>query len=123
MNTLMTVRETAQYLRLNQMTIYKLAQQGKIPASKIGGNWRFKKDVLDRWMFEQSRTGMGNTLIIDNERGACDFLTEIVSDRGFNSSCVGTGEDALQLLEKQHFDVVFLDIALPGISGERCCAP
>jgi excisionase family DNA binding protein len=71
----MTVRETAHYLKLNQMTIYKLAQQGKIPASKIGGNWRFNKDVLDRWLFEQSRTGLGTSLVIDNDRGACDSLT------------------------------------------------
>ena len=35
MDTLMTVKEAAQYLRLNYMTVYKLAQKGKIPASKI----------------------------------------------------------------------------------------
>jgi excisionase family DNA binding protein len=44
----MPVKEAAQYLKLNYMTIYKLAQKRKVPASKIGGTWRFRKDILDR---------------------------------------------------------------------------
>jgi excisionase family DNA binding protein len=117
MNTLMTVRETAQYLKLNQMTVYKLAQQGKIPSSKIGGNWRFKRDVLDRWLFDQSRTGKGTALVIDDDQGICDLLNEIVSENGFYMTCIGNGEDALELLKRQHYDLVFLDLILPGISG------
>jgi excisionase family DNA binding protein len=101
MNTLMTVRETAQYLKLNQMTVYKLAQQGKIPSSKVGGNWRFKKDVLDRWLFDQSRTGRGTCLVVDDDDAICDLLTEIVSDNGFNLTCVGNGEEALDMIEKR----------------------
>lgn len=50
MDNLMTVKEAAQYLQLNYMTVYKLAQKGKIPVSKIGGTWRFKKEILDDWL-------------------------------------------------------------------------
>jgi len=37
--------------------IYKLAQQGKIPASKVGTAWRFKKEKIDRWMEGKEKPG------------------------------------------------------------------
>ncbi len=49
-DTWLTVKEVAQYLKLSQDLIYKLAQQGKIPASKVGTAWRFKKQKIDEWM-------------------------------------------------------------------------
>jgi excisionase family DNA binding protein len=44
------VKEAAQYLKFSPDLIYKLAQQGKIPASKVGTAWRFEKEKIDRWM-------------------------------------------------------------------------
>jgi len=49
-DTWLTVKEVAQYLKLSTDLIYKLAQQGRIPASKVGVAWRFKKEKIDRWM-------------------------------------------------------------------------
>jgi len=49
-DTWLTVKEVAQYLKLSPDLIYKLAQQGKIPASKVGTAWRFKKQKIDEWM-------------------------------------------------------------------------
>jgi excisionase family DNA binding protein len=49
-DTWLTVKEVAQYLKLSTDLIYKLAQQGRIPASKVGAAWRFKKEKIDRWM-------------------------------------------------------------------------
>lgn len=48
-NEIMTAQEVAEYLRLNEMTIYRLAQEGKLPALKIGRSWRFKKELIDEW--------------------------------------------------------------------------
>ncbi len=50
MNEIMTPREAAEYLNLHVRTIYRLVKNGKIPGSKIGGSWRFKRDVLDYWV-------------------------------------------------------------------------
>lgn len=47
---IMTLHEVAYYLGLHDLTIYRLIQEGKIPAAKVGGSWRFKKDVIDRWI-------------------------------------------------------------------------
>ena len=48
----MTIEEVAEYLRLKPQTIYTWAQEKKIPAAKIGKEWRFKRSIIDEW-FEQ----------------------------------------------------------------------
>lgn len=46
----MTIVETSQYLRIPLSSIYKLAQEGKIPAQKVGKHWRFHRNTLDQWI-------------------------------------------------------------------------
>lgn len=50
---MMTVEELAAYLKMKTVTIYKHAQDGRIPAFKVGSKWRFKKDTIDKWIGEQ----------------------------------------------------------------------
>jgi excisionase family DNA binding protein len=50
----MTLREASQYLGISQDTLYKYLSEDKIPAFKLGNRWRFKKDLLDRWMERKS---------------------------------------------------------------------
>jgi excisionase family DNA binding protein len=50
----MTVKEVAKYLKLSEMMIYKLAQTGEMPASKIGSAWRFSEQEIDEWLLRQS---------------------------------------------------------------------
>ena len=56
---IMTLREVAQYLGLHVMTVYKLTREGRVPAAKIGGQWRFKRDVLDEWLETQMHRNSG----------------------------------------------------------------
>ncbi len=49
----MTVQDIADYLKVSTDLIYQLAQQGNIPASKVGNRWRFKKQKIDLWMAER----------------------------------------------------------------------
>ena len=46
----MTLQEVAEYLQLSKDLIYRLAQSGRIPASKVGSRWRFRQERIDRWM-------------------------------------------------------------------------
>lgn len=46
---IMTLEEVAAYLKLKPQTIYTWAQEKKIPAAKIGKEWRFKKSMIDEW--------------------------------------------------------------------------
>lgn len=50
---IMTPKEAAKYLGFHLVTIYRLLKKNEIPATKIGGQWRFKKDVLDSWLMER----------------------------------------------------------------------
>lgn len=46
---IMTLEEVAEYLRLKPQTIYTWAAEKKIPAAKIGKEWRFRRSVIDKW--------------------------------------------------------------------------
>lgn len=53
-DSVMTVKEVADYLRVNQRTVYRLAVDGRIPGFKVGANWRFKRGDIDEWIAVQS---------------------------------------------------------------------
>jgi len=46
---IMTLEEVADYLRVKPQTIYTWAQEKKIPAAKLGKEWRFRKSMIDKW--------------------------------------------------------------------------
>jgi excisionase family DNA binding protein len=52
---LMNFKETMKYLRTSRATLYRWATEGKIPAIKMGGLWRFKRDHIDKWLDSQER--------------------------------------------------------------------
>lgn len=47
---IMTIGETAEYLRISISSLYKLAQESRIPCQKVGRHWRFKREAIDRWL-------------------------------------------------------------------------
>jgi excisionase family DNA binding protein len=48
--TILTVREVAEYLRMSEAKVYRLANERQLPAIRIGKAWRFRKDLLDEWL-------------------------------------------------------------------------
>ena len=50
MEAVMTVDELSVYLKISKSTLYKLAQEGKVPAQKVGKHWRFHRDTIDDWL-------------------------------------------------------------------------
>lgn len=48
-NEIMTLEEVAAYLKVKPQTIYTWAQEKKIPAAKLGKEWRFKRSIIDEW--------------------------------------------------------------------------
>ncbi len=47
---IMTLEEVARYLKLKPQTVYKWAQEGQIPGTKLGKEWRFRRSILDEWI-------------------------------------------------------------------------
>ena len=46
----LTVDEAAEYLRIPKSSLYKLAQEGKVPSQKVGKHWRFHREAIDKWL-------------------------------------------------------------------------
>lgn len=51
---ILTIKEVADYLKVTERTIYRLAGAQKIPAFKVGGTWRFSRADIDGWIKQQS---------------------------------------------------------------------
>lgn len=52
MTRAMTLSEVAEYLRVHRSTIYRLLKRAQIPAFKMGSDWRFNLESIDRWRVE-----------------------------------------------------------------------
>ena len=53
MKPILTAREVARLLDIDAITVYRLARKGRLPAFKVGGQWRFGRHALDAWMARQ----------------------------------------------------------------------
>ncbi len=59
MDTLLTVKEVAAMLRVSAQTLYKMLEQGGIPAVKVGSQWRFERDKVRAWLEAQGASNNG----------------------------------------------------------------
>jgi excisionase family DNA binding protein len=50
---ILTIKQVADYLKVNERTIYRLAGNSEIPAFKVGHSWRFKRSELELWIATQ----------------------------------------------------------------------
>jgi excisionase family DNA binding protein len=121
-HNLMTVKETAQYLRIPLPTVYYLVQRGQLPAVQIGGRWRVKKDAVDRDVLRNGHHGQPTVLVVDDEEAIQNMYKLFLKKQGFSRLAVGTGKEALAALSKQRFDLCFLDLHLPDITGDEIYA-
>lgn len=46
----LTIDELATYLKVSKSTLYKLVQEGTVPGQKVGRHWRFRREMIDRWL-------------------------------------------------------------------------
>ena len=122
MHNLMTVKETAEYLRIPLPTVYYLVQRGQLPAIQIGGRWRVKKDALDRDVLHAEEQGQPTVLVVDDDEALQSMFKLFLKKAGFSRLIVGTGKEALAALTKQKFDLCFLDLQLPDITGDEIYA-
>ena len=118
-HNLLTVKETAEYLRIPLPTVYYLVQRGKIPAIQIGGRWRVKKSALDHDILRQDKQGQPTVLVVDDDLGIQDLFRTFLKQIGFSRVVVGTATEAIKSLRKQKFDLMFLDLQLPDAPGDQ----
>ena len=62
---ILTLDELSEYLKIARSTIYKLCQEGKIPGQKVGRRWRFRKEVIDRWLEADDSREPSRRLVVE----------------------------------------------------------
>jgi len=117
MAQLMTVEEVAGYLRVTEKTIYRLLRQGKIPATKVGQQWRFNRSLVDEWLKRNSVGVKANILVVDDEEVVRALFKETLEEQGHRVITAGTASRGLALVKQRDFDLVFLDLRMPGMDG------
>jgi len=60
MEELITIQQVANYLKVDRFTVYRLVTQKRIPAFKVGGQWRFKQEMIDSWLMRNSNMKNGD---------------------------------------------------------------
>jgi len=54
----LTVRELAELLRVDEKTVYRMAQRGELPGFKVSGSWRFEQGDIRAWIEARKRAGV-----------------------------------------------------------------
>lgn len=115
----LTVREVAELLHVHSNTARRWSDLGLIKSYRVGprGDRRFKAQDLNDFVTTVKSNLGGTTLVVDDDPNIQELLKDIVLQHGHKVTVVDNGEDALEALDKQRFDLVFLDLVLPHLSG------
>ncbi len=121
-DSLITVKEVADYLKLKEQTVYLLARQNKIPSLKVGGSLRFKKSQIDAWLASSPKTGGQDSsrqkvLVVDDEELVREALKRMVELHDIQAVTVASGLKAIEAVKQESFRMVFLDLSMPGMNG------
>jgi two-component system, response regulator, stage 0 sporulation protein F len=117
MNEILTAQELSTYLKITTTTIYKLAQQGEIPSFKIGSEWRFKRELIDRWLENGAGHAPKKVLVVDDEPTICDLYLRALDKKKYAVDVVYSGPEAIGAVSRNNYDFIFLDLKMPGMNG------
>jgi len=131
----LTTEEVLDYLQVNLRTVYRLIKAGKIPAVRVGRQWRFRKRDIDAWLESQRpRTTRGNTtaaprtapaaaagrprvLVVDDEATIRDLLSKTLALAEYDVDLAPEGRTALERLRIIPYDLLITDLKMPGVDG------
>lgn len=112
MEQVLTLEEAAQYLKVAKPTLYRLLEDGKIPAFKVGNQWRFTRELIDKWLWDQLPKKK-NVLVLNDDESASTELKRVISSEGHRIVTFTSGREIDGLLDDTAFDIVFIDLTLP----------
>jgi two-component system response regulator (stage 0 sporulation protein F) len=119
MEQLLTPQELAKYLKLNHTTIIRKAHKGEIPAIKIGKQFRFDKNQIDKWLTQQMVGRQAQILVVDDEIAIGQLFKDSLERNGYQVTALSSSLEALEMISRAHFDLIFLDLAMPEIDGSE----
>ncbi|HTI36670.1 MAG TPA: response regulator [Vicinamibacterales bacterium] len=134
----LTTEEVLEYLQVNLRTVYRLIKAGKLPAVRVGRQWRFRKRDIDAWLENQrtrgSRTapsvvtpqarpaaaapsGHPRVLVVDDEASIRDLLSKTLALAEYDVDLAFDGRTALDRLRSTPYDLLITDLKMPGVDG------
>src|SRR3954467_4453548 len=129
--TFLTTEEVLEYLQVNLRTVYRLIKAGKIPAVRVGRQWRFRKRDIDTWLEKQRPrkprpaaartttpvTGRARILVVDDEATIRDLLLKTLALAEYDVDMAPDGRTALERLRMVPYDLLITDLKMPGVDG------
>lgn len=122
----LTTDEVLAYLQVNLRTVYRLIKGGKLPAVRVGRQWRFRKHDVELWLSRNrtsSRTqASGNSaersriLVVDDEQAVRDLLVKILGPH-YKVDVAPDGASAIEQLRAREYDLLITDLKMPGMDG------
>lgn len=139
-DTFLTTEEVLEYLQVNLRTVYRLIKAGKIPAVRVGRQWRFRKRDIDAWLDSQRPRGGApgipasiqpeptlsvrttadrpRILVVDDESSIRDLLVKALAlEERYDVDTASDGRSALERLRLYPYDLLIADLKMPGIDG------
>src|SRR6187200_1822818 len=133
----LTTEEVLEYLQVNLRTVYRLIKAGKIPAVRVGRQWRFRKRDIDAWLDSQrvspppastahqvqpsqaARNSCHRVLVVDDESSIREMLSKTLALAEYE---VDTAPDAIAALDmlrmsEANYDLLIADLKMPGMDG------
>ena len=125
----LTTEEVIEYLQVNLRTVYRLIKAGKIPAVRVGRQWRFRKQDIDAWLDGQGTgpavpaaplsapQGRTRVLVVDDEASIRDLLKKTLALAEYDVDTAPDGGTALGMLRSSEYDLLVADLKMPGMDG------
>jgi excisionase family DNA binding protein len=130
----LTTEEVLEYLQVNLRTVYRLIKAGKIPAVRVGRQWRFRKRDIDAWLESQRprnirpvptpaariptpSSGRPRVLVVDDEATIRDLLAKTLALAEYDVDLAPDGRTALERLRIIPYDLLITDLKMPGVDG------
>ncbi len=132
----LTTEEVLEYLQVNLRTVYRLIKAGKIPAIRVGRQWRFRKRDIDAWLESQRprggrpmatstaaprsaamAAGRPRVLVVDDEASIRDLLAKTLALAEYDVDLAPDGRSALDRLRMIPYDLLITDLKMPGVDG------
>ena len=129
----LTTEEVLEYLQVNLRTVYRLIKAGRIPAVRVGRQWRFRKRDIDAWLESQrprvarsapapqriaaAPSGRPRVLVVDDEASIRDLLAKTLALAEYDVDLAADGRAALERLRTIPYDLLITDLKMPEIDG------
>ena len=128
----LTTEEVLEYLQVNLRTVYRLIKAGKIPAVRVGRQWRFRKRDIDAWLESQQPrnarpipfparssppAGRPRVLVVDDEASIRELLEKTLALADYDVDLAADGRAALDRLRIIPYDLLITDLKMPGVDG------